>query len=248
MALIGNYSVLHKTPGRFTSGASIAQCRSNFGSSGSLRNSYSHFGLLASYPSGYAAPYSWSMARAIGAMSSFTSSNLTLIPIANMAAGRNLEASVNISITVTNAQLDQIVSFIASSLMTISGSAELNAAVQMQASAILAITGTASVGAIIDSLASSNMSITPSAILTALAHMNAEAGGPTPLSPEGLASAVWDTVLSDHQALGSTGKALSDAGGAGNPWSADLASNNTAGTFGALVQKLLTVDKFLRLR
>ena len=82
----------------------------------------------------------------------------------------------------------------------------------------------------------------------ALAHMNAEAGGPTPLSPEGLASAVWDTVLADHQEIGSTGKALNDAGSAGNPWSADLASNNTSGTFGYLVQKLLTVAKFLGLK
>jgi len=63
-----------------------------------------------------------------------------------------------------------------------------------------------------------------------------------------LAAAVWDKALADHQTAGSTGKALGDAGGAGNPWSADTSTNNTAGTFGALVQKLLTVAKFLGLR
>jgi hypothetical protein len=248
MALIGNYSVIQKSPATFTSGLSIAQVRSNYDKSGAIKNSYTHFGLLASYPSGYAAPYSWSMARQVGAMSSFTSALESITTTGSMAGGRNLEAPMSASLTVTNAQLDQIVTFIASALLNMTGTAELQAAVQMQASAVLQLTTNANIQAIIDVLASSNVTITPNAILTALAFMNAEAGGPTPLSPEGLANAVWDKSLADHQNIGSTGRALSDAGGAGNPWSADLASNNTAGTFGALVQKLLTVAKFLGLK
>jgi hypothetical protein len=86
--------------------------------------------------------------------------------------------------------------------------------------------------------------------LTGLGRLNAEIdiGAGTELSPTSLADAVWDTVLSEHVDAGTTGAALNDAGGAGNPWSADLASNNTAGTFGALMQKLLTVAKFLGLK
>jgi hypothetical protein len=41
------------------------------------------------------------------------------------------------------------------------------------------------------------------------------------------------------------GEKVNDAGAAGNPWSALLVDNNTAGTFGSFVQKLLTVAKFL---
>lgn len=248
MALLGNYSVIHKSPATFTGGLSIAQTRSNSDKSGSIKNSYLHFGLLAAYPSGYRAPYSWSMAREVGAMSSFTSALVNISTTANGAGGRNLEAPMSSSISVTDAELQQIVTLVATQLIIFSSNADLQAAVQMQASAVLTLTTNVNIQAIIDVLAAGNGAITPTAILTALAHMNAEAGGPTPLSPEGLASAVWDTILADHQITGSTGKALSDAGGAGNPWSADLASNNTVGTFGYLVQKLLTVAKFLGLK
>lgn len=62
---------------------------------------------------------------------------------------------------------------------------------------------------------------------------------------ERLAKAVWDVVSAEHLTAGTTGKALSDAGGAGNPWSSPLAGNNTSGTFGERVQKLLTVAKFM---
>lgn len=63
-----------------------------------------------------------------------------------------------------------------------------------------------------------------------------------------LSSAVWDEAIADHQDAGTTGEALSDAGAAGNPWSALIASNNTPDTFGWFIQKLLTVAKFLGLK
>ena len=62
-------------------------------------------------------------------------------------------------------------------------------------------------------------------------------------------NAVWDAAVADHLTAGTTGKALSDAGGAGNPWSALITGNTDAGTFGELVgKKLLTVGKFLGLK
>ena len=50
------------------------------------------------------------------------------------------------------------------------------------------------------------------------------------------------SISSDITAI----KAKTDA--ISNPWNADLASNNTAGTFGERIQKLLTVAKFLGLK
>jgi hypothetical protein len=86
--------------------------------------------------------------------------------------------------------------------------------------------------------------------LTGIGRLEAEidVGAGDVLSPTSLASAVWDTVLAEHVDAGSTGAALNDAGGAGNPWSADLSSNNTDGTFGGFVQKLLSVAKYLGLK
>lgn len=60
---------------------------------------------------------------------------------------------------------------------------------------------------------------------------------------------VWDELVAEHLTAGTTGKALSDAGAAGNPWGSPIAGNTNAGTFGELVgKKLLTVAKFLGLK
>ena len=48
--------------------------------------------------------------------------------------------------------------------------------------------------------------------------------------------AIWDEPTANHQIAGSMGKALSDAGGAVNPWSLLLSGNNSPGTFGYLLQ------------
>lgn len=62
-------------------------------------------------------------------------------------------------------------------------------------------------------------------------------------------STIWDEPIANHLTAGTTGKALSDAGSAGNPWSTPVTGNTNAGTFGELVgNKLLTVAKFLGLK
>jgi hypothetical protein len=64
-----------------------------------------------------------------------------------------------------------------------------------------------------------------------------------------LASVVWDALVSNHITAGTTGKALSDAGSAGNPWGSPVDGNTDPGTFGELVgKKVLTVAKFLGLK
>ena len=62
-------------------------------------------------------------------------------------------------------------------------------------------------------------------------------------------STIWDEPIANHLIAGTTGKALSDAGSAGNPWSSPITGNTDTGTFGELVgKKLLTVAKFLGLK
>lgn len=64
-----------------------------------------------------------------------------------------------------------------------------------------------------------------------------------------LANAVWNAVIADHLTAGTTGKALNDAGSAGNPWGTSVTGNTDPGTFGELVgKKILTVAKFLGLK
>lgn len=185
-----------------------------------------------------------------GGMSSYNPAILNLVKSnADAKMGRGLVGSAALSIVSTNAQADQIVPMVASAALVIAkDDAAMSAGVQAVASSAMSIVGSAGLGGIIPVTASSSCAITPSVTMTALAFMVAEAGGPTPLSPQGLANAVWDTVLSEHVDVGTTGAALSDAGGAGNPWAADLSTNNNPGTFGSLVQKLLKFTNFLGLK
>jgi len=247
--LVRNGRNINQNPAKF-SGSVWGDSGNRFKASLRNRDAGGFESAFSAYPSGHLAPGAFALPKSSGALSSTTLSRGVISGVVTLVAGRNLDGSAGLVITVTNAQLDQIVSAVASGSISISAvSAILAGAANMTSSGTLVITvNSALIGAIFSVTASGSSSIDDNAELTALAFMNAEAGGPTALSPEGLANAVWDKAIAAHQTAGTTGKALSDAGGAGNPWSAATASNNTAGTFGALVQKLLTLAKFFGLK
>ena len=272
MALLGNYSVIHKSPATFTGGLSIGQTRSNSDKSGSIKNSYLHFGKLAGYPTGYAAPYSWSMPMRVGSMASLLYTSLSTTN-AQLVEGRVLEASILTSLTTTSAQMSAVVdlmsNIIATSLMTpteiqllknlassISASGTITSADIQSLSVILLsanLSGSisltnAQIGALVNLQSSIETSASLTAITAVLVNISCEIGGATPLSPEGLAEAVWSKDITGYTDVNSAGRKLVNAGGAGNPWSADLATNNAVGTFGHLVQKLLKLSQFLGLK
>ncbi len=74
-------------------------------------------------------------------------------------------------------------------------SAVLSSAVSAIASGSLTISGSAQLGGIFEVTGSSSMILVPSVIMTAKAFMEATAGGPDPLSPQGLANAVWERAV-----------------------------------------------------
>lgn len=61
----------------------------------------------------------------------------------------------------------------------------------------------------------------------------------TPPSASQIADQVWDEAQADHVAAGTTGKSLSDAGAAGDPWATALPGSYAAGTAGYRVGTLL---------
>lgn len=200
MALIGNYSVLNKLLAQFTNGTSTAGAYaavtpSNYQKSGMFVNRFGSFDQTGTYPIGYRPPYGFRLALRDGGMASSTQANAALSTTGNLAGGRNLEASSSFTLTVTDAQLDQIVSAVANGTLSF---AKLNAilagAANAGASGTLTFTATSA-------LAGAKFSVTASAsgslsgagsVLTAIGHMEAEGGGATPLSPEGLAASLLD--------------------------------------------------------
>lgn len=62
----------------------------------------------------------------------------------------------------------------------------------------------------------------------------------TPPTVEQIAGAVWDEAQADHLTAGSTGKSLSDARSAGDPWATDVPGDYEEGTAGHRIGVLLT--------
>jgi hypothetical protein len=250
MALVGNgRSVFGNNPGTYN-GATSFQYGSYIKGGLRNRNVGAFDQRFSAYGNGHLAPSSFILPNRSGSISSYTESSgsitqgtVTLTPALPMVASSTLV------ITVTNAQLDKIASLVASGTLVISASsAALSSAAAMTGSGTLTITvSNANLGGIFPILASSSMSITGTgtSFLTALAFMEAEAGGPTELSPEGLANAVLDALLADHTISGSVGEALNSIGASANPWASLLASNQVPGTFGERVQQLLKTTIYL---
>jgi hypothetical protein len=81
MALIGNRSVIHKSPGRFlngtsAAGAGIGVIRSAFNKHGMMRNAFEQYSAKAAIPYGHLSPSAWVMPKTAGGMSS---RNVTLL-------------------------------------------------------------------------------------------------------------------------------------------------------------------------
>lgn len=178
-------------PGVYTGGQSYQS--GNF-FKGGLRNRnvggfdqrFSAYGNGALHPAAYILP------NKSGSISSYTRSSSNLTSAANLIPALPMEVSGSFSLTVTNAQLDQVVQLVASGVLALTGNANLAAAVAMEAASVFNLSSSALLGGVIPIEGSGSMSLSSSVTLDADAFMIATAGGPTPLSPEGLAASLLD--------------------------------------------------------
>lgn len=114
MALIGNYSVLNKTAGRWiagsaVAGASVAQCQSNAAKPSDWRkrampDRAGGTGTILQYaakPRGYSPQGSWGLANRAGGVSSVNQANGSSTAVATLVAGRNISGTAAGTCTVT---------------------------------------------------------------------------------------------------------------------------------------------------
>lgn len=247
MALLRNGRTTFQNPGRFNG---IQSFQTGNYIKGGLRNRFAGGldAVFGGYNNGALSPKAFILPQKSGSISSYTKSKSTISTNSNLTPAMPMNASASNSLTVLNAQLDQVIQFIANGVMNLTGSSTLAAAVQAQITGVLQLAASGTLGGIFPTYAQGTFTLNENAVLTARAYIQANAGGPTPLSPEGLANAVLDALLADHNLAGSVGEALNNIGASSNPWDADLASNNSPGSFGERVQKLLTTTKFLGLK
>lgn len=211
MALIGNYSVLQKNPGRRFGGTTECTERGVNDKAGSHRNRFTIFAKFNSTPNGYGFE-GWIPPVTSGGMSSYKFLDGAISNTAVLANGLGANAALDGSIAVSTASLALIVDLVtameAQGLLT---TAELAGVVAMTTA--LEASGNitdASLGAIIDLLSSLLGTGSLAGEETAIAVLEADILPYTTLSPESLASAVWEAATSDHNTVGTTGKKLND--------------------------------------
>lgn len=259
MALLGNYSVLNKSLAQFTNGTATAGAYagvtpSNYQNNGLKINRFggpTGFADHSAIPVGYIPPYSFALPKKSGGLASLKTLTATLTETdAQLALGINLDAGLSASFTEVDAILALIVALEAQ--LSATGSfTDAQLAIILLLESQLSASGTftqAQLNNILGLVAQLSATMTVTNSITNLVNLSADIGGPTELSPEGLANAVWNAVAADNNDAGTMGEKLNDAGAAGNPWAANLADNVAPGTFGAFIQKLLTVAKFLGLK
>ena len=105
MALIGNGSVLHKSPGRFlngygTTGGGIASMRTGFNKHGMQRSAYQSFHAKSATPDGHLSPSAWVLPKTAGGMSSRNVTALSLAPTASIVGGVTTTGTSTLTFTV----------------------------------------------------------------------------------------------------------------------------------------------------
>jgi hypothetical protein len=208
-----------------------------------------------SVPNGYTPGYAFTPAQKAGGLATYKYLDGTASTTSSLlASGINIDAGLSAAITISNADLSQIIDMVAalfasgsftdadvSRLALISAdlastgtitAADLTFLTQYAIDAALSASGsftTTDIGAIISMIAA----LSATGVFTnvgdfATAEMSADISSATPLSPESLAAALWNSVAADYDTAGTMGEKLNDAGSASNPWTEVIESGYTA--------------------
>ena len=194
MALIGNRSVLLKSPGRFLSGTVASIERSNFRP---LRNQFESMSRLSGIPSGHLSPSAWVLPQVGGGMSSH---NYTLIDVDASGAGAegiNIAGATEFSVTAS-AIGRLIASAIGAASFQITADGTIIATLGAPGSASLAISASASIEALGFLVGEATASVTASIVSYATGSMDGTAylaGESAPVTPDNVALAVWAKVV-----------------------------------------------------
>lgn len=144
MALIGNYSVLTKDPGRSFGGSTISDSRANFNKPSPARNLHfqdhqptANYIQLAAIPNGYVPPYCWRIAQETGGMATYVTIQGIATQTGNLAGGLNAVAPVTGSGNISNANGSMLIAAIAA----LSGAGITNANISALIGGLANLTG-----------------------------------------------------------------------------------------------------------
>jgi hypothetical protein len=241
--ILGNYAVLNKGSGRDFGGGLTGGgvSKGSYFKPATLLNKFiapeydNGYAKYTSVPVGYRPPACYVLPLATGGLSMTSTygrgaitapitgvldASLTVSGEGTMTATGGLFAGLTMLAEGTGGMSSNIGALISASL-TMLGEGDISGSLSAYAGATMAILGTGGMTSNIKADASLTLDVTPF----------------TPLSPQSLAAAVWESVASEFNDSGTMGQKLNGAGSAGDPWTTDLDSYTTPGTAGALMKK-----------
>jgi hypothetical protein len=180
----------------------------------------------SSRPDGYAphGAYAWPIKD--GGMSSWQA-EITLVGDGNLLQGGPMEGQGDITFSGAG-DMALVISMSGNGSITISGIGGLALTIGMAGDGTISLSGFGGLSMIVPIDGTANFGLTGSGNLKGNLDLEGEWGGSTPLSPEGLANAVWGALAASNNSIGTMGALLNASGAAGDPWAVTLEGTYTA--------------------
>lgn len=227
--LLGNYSVLNKSPGRFFGGSTTSvevQVPSNFQKSGPARNALyvsetTAALVLYAIPSGNYAGKTWMLPQKSGEMASRNDVVMSFAASASGVSGVTSPGSATMTFTVADAAGQLISSGSGSATFAFSAAGDLLASLNGTGSASFAIsTNTPLLGAQANAEGSATMSFSGSLTPYAIGIMSGTTVDSSILTSDVITAAVWGAAAASNNTAGTMGAKLNSAASGGVDYSA----------------------------
>jgi len=219
--LLGNMSVLHKSPAKYTTGKVGYGDRANWNKPGMMRNrgdlTLSTLWKYDAVPSGQMAGRAFLAPQKAGRI--VTRSAFSVSGSASGAMGLPGSASGSFAIAAS-AVGGLIAGGVASGTITISGSASIAGLAAGSASGTISVTGSAVAGATAWGVANGAFSVSGTAVAYGLGYAVASTADNSVLTPATITAAVWTAMAADYLSAGSMGAKLNSAASGGVDYSA----------------------------
>lgn len=194
--LVGNRSVLHKSPGRFLAGTVASGDRNAFSKPGMMRGRDEYLSRLASIPQGARPPVAWVLPRVAGGLAShYEASGLATV------SGHGAEGLNAAGLADGSSFAEAIGQLIASAIGTAAGSSTATATIQAALAAVGIAAGSSSaqatIGAIANLIGLAEGSSTASLVPYATGKLEGSTQAVSELTPAAISAAVWSASQAD---------------------------------------------------
>jgi len=194
-----------------------------------------------SIPDGYAMTAIVNPIKA-GGVSSFRQSKIVFSQSGALLSGGPVTGSATITFDCDDKTLNLLIFMTGTSTITFDAdSCLLKLTMGLSGTGNIAFDADGNVlGLIIPIFGSATVTFTASADLRGNLSLSGNISPFTELSPENLASAVWNALGTSYNIVGSMGMILKSAGSAGDPWITELPGSYVAGSAGYIMGEQLT--------